>query len=246
MFTGDWLHAEPVSAPTLEQAPLVIGSPWPSDLDNNGAAATEPKTAQRPEHDRIDQDRNAVTTRNAPAATPGIHDNQAWQREYSSGIMDAVRPTYQDIADSGFVEAIRSIESDLGLSNKRPFGAISDAYAGNSESEPHRESAGWATPGNNPATTSRPRSTEEVERDQIMAKVMLKELVEEVKPWVFTLIGLYALGYSVQLLLEYRRWKIAQRRKRTSGGKHRRHRGHSHQSGHYSIAPMPNRDPSDH
>lgn len=163
-------------------------------------------------------------------------DNTSLQREFSSVIKEAVRPVYQDITNSGFVEAIRSIESDLGLSNKRPFGAESGAYAENSGSEPHRESAAWATPGNNAATTSRPRSAEEIERDQIMAKVMLKELVEEVKPWVLVLIGLYAVGYAIKLLWDYRRWKMARRRKRTSSGHRRR------QTGHHSISPTPDRD----
>lgn len=66
-----------------------------------------------------------------------------------------------------------------------------------------------------------------------MAKVMLKELIEEVKPWVLTLIGLYGLGYSVKFLLDYRRWKMMRRRKRTSAGKHRT-RGSRH-----STSPMP-------
>jgi hypothetical protein len=245
MFAGDWLHAEPISATPLEQAPLATGSPWPTDLENNQAATTtKPETAQHPDHDSIGQDRKTVTPRNAPAATPGIQENEAWQREFSSVIKEAVRPAYQDIADSGFVEVIRSIESDLGLSHKRPFGAESGAYAENSGSEPHRESAGWATPGNNAATTSRPRSAEEIARDKIMAKVMLKELVEEVKPWVFTLVGLYALGYSVKLLLDYRRWKMARRRKRPSGGKHRRHHGHTDHTDHHSISPTLDTDPA--
>ena len=242
MFAANWLHAEPVTATTLEQAPLATGSPWPTDLENSQAAtATKPESAQRSDSDSIGQDRRTVTTRNAPTATPGIQDNEAWQREFSSVIKEAVRPAYQDIVDSGFVEAIRSIESDLGLSNKRPFGAESGVYAENSGSEPHRESAGWATPANNAATTSRPRSAEEIERDQVMAKVMLKELVEEVKPWVFTLFGLYALGYAVKLLLDYRRWKMARRRKRTSGGQRRKHHG---RTVHHSNPPTPDSNPT--
>lgn len=242
MFAGDWLHAEPVAATTPEQAPSATAGPWPTNLEISQApTATKPETAQRPDHDSIGQDRKAVTPRNAPAATPGIQDNETWQREFSSVIKEAVRPAYQDIADSGFVEAIRSMESDLGLSNKRPFGAELGADAENSRSEPHRESAGWTTPGNNAATSSRPRSAEEITRDQIMAKVMLKELVEEVKPWVFTLVGLYALGYSVKLLLDYRRWKMARRRKRTSSGQRRRHHGHS---GHHSISQTLDSDPA--
>lgn len=247
MFASDWLHAEPVAVTTLEPAPLTTGSPWPTDLENSQAAtATKPETAQRPEHDSFDQQHNAGTAPNAPAATPGAQDHAAWQREFSSVIKEAVRPAYQDIADSGFVEAIRSIESDLGLSNTRPFGAESGVDAEHSRSEPHRESAGWATPGNN-AATSRPRSAEEIERDQIMAKVMLKELIEEVKPWLFALVGLYALGYSVKLLLDYRRWKMARRRKRTSASQRRRHRshtGHTGHTGHHSISPTLESDPA--
>lgn len=242
MLTGDGLHAEPVAATTLEQSPLASGSPLPTDLEiSQTATATNPETVQHLDHDRIDQDRHAVIARIAPTPTPGTQDNEAWQREFSSVIKEAVRPVYQDIMDSGFVESLRSIESDLELSNKRPFGAESGAYAENSGSEPHREAAGWATPGNKAATTSRPRSAEEIERDQIMAKVMLKELVEEVKPWVLALIGLYAVGYSIKLLLNYRRWKMARRRKRTSSGHRRRHTG---DSGHHSISPTPNRDPA--
>lgn len=243
LFAGDRLHAEPVPAATLEQAPLATGSAWPADLENgDAAAATKPDLAQRPEHDSVDQDRNTVSTRNAPAVNSAVKDNEAWQREFSSVIKEAVRPAYQDLADSGFVESIRTLESDLGLSSKRHFAAESGAYAENSGTEPHRESAGWATPGNNAANTSRPRSAEEIERDQIMAKVMLKELVEEVKPWAFGLVGLYALGYSVKLLLDYRRWKMARRRKRTSGGQRRRQHGHTGLTGHHSVSPTPDSD----
>ena len=234
VFAGDWLHAEPVAATTVEQAALATGSPWPTDLENSQTAtATKPETAQRPHPDSMGQDRTTVTARNAPAATPGMHHNEAWQREFSSVIKEAVRPAYQDIADSGFVEAIRSIESDLGLSSKRSFGAEAGVYAENSGSEPHRESAGWATPGNNAATTRRPRSAEEIARDQSMAKLMLKELVDEVTPWVLALVGIYALGYSVKLLLDYRRWKMARRRKRTSGGQRGKHHG---RTVHHSIS----------
>lgn len=245
MFAGDWLHAEPVTTTLLEQVPLATGSPWPTDLANSQVmTASKTETVQHPDHDSIDQDRKPITPRNAPAATPGVQDNEAWQQEFSSAIKEAVRPAYQDIADSGFVEAIRSIESDLGLSNKRTFGAESGADAENSGSEPHRESAGWATPGNNAATSSRPRSAEEIARDQIMAKVMLKELVEEVKPWLFALVGLYALGYSVKLLLDYRRWKMTRRRKRTASGQRRRHHGHSGHSGHHSISATLDKNPA--
>lgn len=69
-------------------------------------------------------------------------DNANWQREFSRVIKETVRPTYQDIADSGFVEAIRSIESELGLCSTRTFGSESGAYAGSPGTEPHRESAG--------------------------------------------------------------------------------------------------------
>lgn len=241
-FAGDWLHAEPVTATPLEQAPLATGSPWPTHLENSEAVtASKPETVQHPDHVSIGQERKTVTPQNAPVATPGIQDNETWQHEFSSAIKEAVRPAYQDIADSGFVEAIRSLESDLGLSNKRPFGAESGADAENSGSEPHRESAGWATPGNNTATTSRPRSSEEIARDQIRAQVMLKELVEEMKPWVFALIGLYALRYSVQLLLDYRRWKMTRRRKRTSGSPRRRHHGHTD---HHSISATLDSNPA--
>lgn len=248
MFAGDWLHAEPVATTSMQQAPLGTDSSWPTHLEISQApTATKPETAQRPDNDSIGQNRTTVTPRNAPTATAGVQENETWQREFSSVIKEAVRPAYHDIADSGFVEAIRSMESDLGLSNKRPFGAESGTYTENSRSEPHRESAGWTTPGNNAATTSRPRSAEEIARDQSMAKVMLKELVDEVTPWVITLVGLYALGYSVKLLLDYRRWKMTRRRKRTSGSQRRRHHGHSvhsGHSGHHSISATLDSDPA--
>lgn len=238
MFAGELLHAEPVTATSLEQSPFAAVSPQAENLESSVPIAnTTPATEQLSEHPSYQSQLGANRSLNSAGAMTSTHDNASWQREFSSVIKEAVRPTYQDIADSGFVEAIRSIESEIGLRNTRPFGSESGPITGNSGSEPHRESADWATSGNNPGPTGRVRSADEIERDQLMAKVMLKELVEEVKPWVFTLIGLYALGYSVKLLLDYRRWKMARRRRRTSAGKHRT------RGGRHSTSPMPASDP---
>lgn len=160
-------------------------------------------------------------------------DNTGSQREFSSVIKEAVRPTYQELADSGLIDSVRSLGSELGLIHPRSLGSESSTSTGNSESDSHRKSNDWATSGKNPSAAGQVRSAQEIERDQLMAKTMLKELVAEVSPWVFALIGLYALGYAVKLLLDFRRWKLALRRKRSSGGKHRRHHRHS---GHSSIS----------
>lgn len=171
---------------------------------------------------------SAVLTATAPIA----NEDAQWHRELADTVLDAVRPVYEGLASFGILDAVRSVESELGLDK---VWSVNDSFSGDYFQYAgiglHPDSVSWAGPGNRSDSFSRPRSAGQIADDQRNAALLMEQLIEEIKPWVFTLVALYVLGYMVKFSLDYVQWRAARRRKRSAMGaghtgrkRHRRHR----------------------
>jgi hypothetical protein len=183
------------------------------------SAITEKSPAQDAESDATKDASNAAKvmqehlTRSEPLAPPtkatALNNRpDESDRGVAQAVKDAMRPIHEGISQSGFMEAIRSFESDLGLSKKRD--------AADPSSSP-----GYST--DRPDAGAPARSEQQVKRDQVAASVMLDEFIAEVKPWVFGALGVLAFGYVVKLWLQYIRRKAARPGKRRRSARRRRH-----------------------
>ncbi|MDO8249057.1 MAG: hypothetical protein Q7T78_04970 [Rhodoferax sp.] len=165
------------------------------------------------------------------AAASSTSEDAEWRAELASTVLEAVRPAYEGLAGSGILEAVRSLESELGLDRGWSFNdSLSGNYSQNGGIGAHPESVSWAGPGNRSDTFNRPRSAAQIADDQRNAAALMEKFIEEVKPWVITLVAVYVLGYMVKFSLDYSQWKAARRRKHsalaTGGTGRKRHRRH--------------------
>jgi hypothetical protein len=134
----------------------------------------------------------------------------------NNSVKDAVRPVYDQLVESGAVEAWHDLKADLGL-NKNKWGEdgqtnASPTNAGQAEAT----NSSWQDPGHPPRTAA------QAQIDRELDAFMMKKLIDDVKPWFFGLVGLYALGYLVKVAFEIIQWKSARRRERRAA--HAAHR----------------------
>ena len=157
----------------------------------------------------------------APTGSPQGAIDQDWTLDHE--VKEAVRPLYEDLKASGVAEAVRSLTSDLGLSGSSslndPTPSESAKDSGNGAPT---ESAVAERLGNNYAPQDRPRSATQTEQDKLAAAALWREFIEELKPWLFGLAGLFVLGYMAKLGLDFFLWAAARSTKRSSRGKRRR------------------------
>ena len=247
---GGPLRAEPISGLIVEQTPgdsatpgklpEAAGRPAPhaTDLED----ATGNATVAKPAREQLGLDRQSLpppTIRSKPPLTPsrsqtskstGSPDRAADADEdwpLNREIKEAVRPLYEDLKTSGVAEAVRGLKSDLDLNDSSSPNAGTSSDDGKiSGSSAPREFASAESLGNRYAPPDRQRSTTQVEQDKLAAAALWREFLEEVKPWLFGLAGLYVLGYMFKLGLDYFRLAAARSVKRSSRGtrSHRRHR----------------------
>jgi hypothetical protein len=157
----------------------------------------------------------------------GSNDDDEWRREIASTVLDAVRPAYDGLVSSGILDAVRSVESELGLGKGPSFNdVLSGDGAENTGQGARPESVSWAGAANRADTFSRPRSGVQMAEDERTATMLMQQLIDEVKPWILALVGLYVLGYTVKLVLDYNQWKIVRRRQRTAMGARRKRQKH--------------------
>jgi hypothetical protein len=163
----------------------------------------------------------------AEVMAAGEREDEAWRREVTSTVRDAVRPAYEGLASSGILDAVRMVESELGLSQGPSFNdVLSDDSAHNTAHGARPESVSWAGVAARADTFNRPRSSAQIADDEQNASMLMQQLIDEVKPWVFSLIALYVLGYAVKLALDYSQWKTAHRRQRVATGRRRKRHKH--------------------
>lgn len=251
---GSPVRAEPISDSIVEQAPghSVKADAWPEALGSPpssfGGAANEEddttgvKSAPGP----LGRDSPSLPPTNResklpltpsrsqtseqtrpPRAAANVDADWLLDRE----IKEAVRPLYEDLKSSGVVEAMRDLKSDLGLDGRSSLGdpaSSGDANARGNGSP--AESVSTERLDSGLAPQDRPRSATQREQDKLVAAARWKELIEEIRPWLFGLAGLYVLGYITKLGLEYSRQAAIRSARRASRGT-RRHRRHRRPSG---------------
>lgn len=153
------------------------------------------------------------------AATPAIDEDWPWEQEFR----DSVRPFYDHLVDSGMVDAVNGLKSYLSLVARASFDALAKTdYAKSSNYGAGRDAALWEMPDNRFDANIPQRSAADIERDRVLASILVDELIETVKPWFYGLAALFLLWHAVQLMASYSRWKSTRPLKR--GAKSTRNR----------------------
>lgn len=177
-------------------------------------------------------DAQAVASAALTATDPIANEDAQWRRELADTVLDAVRPAYEGLASSGILDAVRSVDAELGLIKGPSFNVVlSTDYSQNTGHGAQPETVSWAGPANRPETLDQSRGGAHLVDDERNAAVMMAKLFEEVKPWAIALLALYVLGYMLKFSLDYVQWRATRRRKRramatghTARKRHRRHR----------------------
>jgi hypothetical protein len=119
--------------------------------------------------------------------------------DQTPGVMDVikenVRPIKEQIDSSEAVQAVR--ELDLKLSGRQAS----------------TDSAAPVDPTTTQEQTRAPTSAEQAQRNKIAADLAMQQLIDEVKPWAFGLVGLLVLGYLATVVWHYLAWKGKRRNK---------------------------------
>lgn len=140
-----------------------------------------------------------------------------------SSIKEAVRPIYNELAESGALDTWRDAKETLGLGHKgweRP--GTEDTVNAREPESVHKPL--WQD------TTRPPKSDAQVQLDREYDAYLLRQLIDDLKPWVLGLIGLYALGYLTKLTFKFFQWKTARRRERQAQRVRHRSSRHKHRS----------------
>ena len=119
------------------------------------------------------------------------------------------------------------LKSDLGLNGRLSFNdSTSSDYSQNGSHSAPQESEPWQGSGNRYGHNNRAQAAVQTEKEKLVAAVMFDELIEVVKPWLYSLAGLYIFGYMVKLGFDYFRWKTTRSRQRAARGRRRQRRPH--------------------
>ena len=191
---------------TLESEPLPAESVsvWPTAP---GAAGTKPEPAKATDRALATPPGAALPDRpSATAAAPAAKLEPNADISIHSTIKESVRPVYEQLVESGAVEALHDLKADLGL-NKDQWSEEQKANT------PAKGPGQWDAPGaQDPAAP--PRTAAQAQLDREMATLMREKLIDQVTPWLIGLVVLYGVGYLVKLLYGYIRWKSAKRNER--------------------------------
>lgn len=166
-----------------------------------------------------------ATNARAPKDTPPNTLTSETQASSHNVIKEALRPLYNELSESGALEAWRDAKETLGLGQNswdKP-GAGDTLTPRTSESI---EKPLWQDP------TRAPKSAAQTQLDREYDAYLLRQLIDDLKPWVLGLLGLYALGHLAKLTFKLFQWRAARRRQRHARhAKHRSsHRHHSRQA----------------
>lgn len=174
-----------------------------------------------------------LAPKNSAAKPPSGSPEPDLVAEIRSTVKESVRPLHDQLVESGAPEAWSNLKADLGLS-KHEWGS-----EGATEGEPNvpgrldpSHSAAWQDPAN------RPKTAQQAEVDRELAAQMMAKLIAEIKPWVFSLGGLYLLGYLVKAGYDHSQRKSIRRRERETARARRR-------SAHQARSAKPDTSASD-
>lgn len=207
--TSQWLPG----AQNLPIEPAGLGSANP---DTEPAPATpEPlKEASRAPLPYVVDGSNRVTppppprvTKTEAAANRVAEDPST--RDIRGAVKDVVRPLYEDLTNSDAAQALRGLQSELGLDREQVLGGAAALMPNRPEgASPLLDATTWE----GQANREPPRTAAQAERDKVLASVMMDKLIDEVTPWAIGLLALYALFYLVKLVLAYGRHRTQRRR----------------------------------
>lgn len=192
----------------LEPAALTVDAG-----DGQGAAIQAPDAtpgrARRAERASGPTPLTKLESQNSAAKQPNPSPEPGFAAEIRSTVKESVRPLRDQLVESGALDAWNDLKADLGLS-KNKWG--DEGAADVNTTQPGRpdasNSASWQDPAH------RPKTAAQAEIDREMASLMMDKLIEEVKPWVFSLVGLYLLGYLIKAGYDYAQRKSIRRRER--------------------------------
>lgn len=135
-------------------------------------------------------------------------------------IKEAVRPVYNELVESGAMETWHDVKETLGLSSHnwdRP-GVEGETRTADRPLNPN--GFAWQDP-------AQPvKSAAQAQLDREYDAYLLRQLIDDLKPWALGLVGLYALGYLAKLVFKLMQWKVARRRERRA--QHARHHASHH------------------
>ncbi|MDD2880174.1 MAG: hypothetical protein PHQ58_07030 [Rhodoferax sp.] len=150
-----------------------------------------------------------------PLNTPTDPDLAA---EIHNTLKETARPLHDQILDSGAMEVWNDVKRDMGL------GRTQEDDEGASSTRPQRMSGQWEG-GHLPAgqdPDNRPKTAAQTEMDRELASHMMERLIDEIKPWALSALGLYLLGYLIKIGIDYSRRRSIRRRERRAARARRR------------------------
>lgn len=145
----------------------------------------------------------------APATRTNTQPDPSLGEEIRSSVKETVRPLHHQLVESGAVDAWKELKTDLGLGKSE--WRDEDVNAGNPKMSAPLDGPNaprWQAPAQQPKTAA------QVEMDRELATHMMEKLIDEVKPWVLSLLALYVVGYLVKAGLEHSQRKSIRRRER--------------------------------
>lgn len=138
-----------------------------------------------------------------------------------STIKEAVRPIYNELVESGALETWHDVKDSLGLSNNNWDRPDAKGEAKTVDRPLSPNGSAWQDP-------AQPvKSAAQTQLDREYDAYLLRQLIDELKPWALGLVGLYMLGYLAKLIFNFMQWRTARRRERRArraGHRSSRHR----------------------
>lgn len=155
-------------------------------------------------------------SQNSAAKQPSVSPDLNLAAEIRSTVKESVRPLHDQLVESGALDAWSDLKTDLGLGKWGSEGAtdVDSTVPGRLDAS-HSDS--WQD-----GSANRPKTAIQAEIDREMATLMLEKLIDEVTPWVFSLGGLYLLGYLIKAGYGYSQRKSMRRRERVTARIRRR------------------------
>lgn len=209
------LHAAPVvNGPDQPATRLIDASQWvPTDQP---VPTTDPQRGMAPETRPTPTSLPRPPVVSAVGAPPGPADAAAPKLqviapavEPRNAVKEALRPLYDELSNSDAAQVVRGLQSELSMGKEQVLSSADATLSTRPEgANPPLESAGWDGQGYREA----PRTAAQVERDKVLASVLMEQLIDQVMPWAIGLLALYALFYLTKLTVAYGRLRSQRRR----------------------------------
>lgn len=221
---SQWLPDAP-NAPVVPSAP---GNPREAVAPTNATGAPPGATKIPPEPLRLPQPpvSNLPKAPADPAAAPPR--SEAPGAEIRAAVKEVVRPLVDELNQSDAAQALRGLQSVTQMGREPTLNDADKSLESRAEgSGPTSNPTVWE---GQAAQQAAPPTAAQVQRDKVLASVMLEQLVDELTPWAIGLVVLYGLFYLVRLVWAYNRHRTNRRRLR-SQRRSQRHGHRSHRSG---------------